>query len=479
MRRLICLLLALVTVGSLTACGGAADSETTNTDITGETTAETEPETEPAALEQLEIKDMGGAGYHIFDMNASVGLQVNIPGEELTGEVVNDAMINRDSYVEETYNVVLDYTSVPVGEGTNALKKLVQAGDPMYNLAISTIFDLANMVNGQFLYNMLDLPYMELDQRWYSPLMAESLSLGDAMYVTASDLVPSIYQAPCCMFLNLQLYDDYGIDTDIYQMVIDGNWTLDELITIQKDIDRDLDNDGVWKATEDFFGVGLQPTSETATAFLASANASFCVKDGDTLMLEVSERAVGIMEKLSSFCLDIKWSNINDVINDCFKVDKALFLQHKLESAGVHLRDMESDYLVLPTPKADAAQDHYISMVSGYCTSFIGIPATAEPEVTGYITEVLARYSSDNMRSLAFDMVYKEKTSRDPRTADVLDTLFDNLYIDFGILYNFGGINDVATQILFQDAPIASSIERKRAAIDVAIGKLVDAWVQE
>lgn len=478
MKRILALLLAGWMIASFTSCGGTG--ETTETEGTAETVeTETETETEPTALEQLEVKDMGGANYHIFDMNASAGLQVNIPGDELTGELVNDAMINRDSYIEDTYNVVLDYTTTTNGEGVNALKKLVQAGDPMYNLAISTIFDLANMVNGQFLYNMLDLPYMELDQKWYSPLMAESLSLGGAMYVTASDLVPSVYQAPCCMFLNLKLYDDYGIDTDIYQLVIDGKWTLDELIYIQKDIDRDLDNDGVWKATEDFFGVGLQPTAETATAFLASADASFCIKDGDTLTLEVNERAISIMEKLASFCLDIKWSNINDVINDCFKVDKALFLQHKLESAGVHLRDMESDYLVLPTPKADEDQDHYISMVSGYCTSFIGIPATAEPEVTGYITEALARYSNDNMRALAFDMVYKEKTSRDPRTSEVLDTLFDNLYIDFGILYNFGGINDVATQAMFQDAPIASSVERKRASIEKAIEKQIEAWVQE
>ncbi len=476
MKRIFCLMLALLMTGSLASCGGTAE-ETEQADSTAEA-VETEPETEPTALELLEVKDMGGANYHIFDMNASAGLQVNIPGDELTGELVNDAMINRDSYIEETYNVVLDYTSVPVGEGRDALQKLVQAGDPLYNLAISTMIDLANLVNGQFLYNMLDLPYMELDQKWYSPLMAESLSLGGAMYITASDLVPSIYQAPCCMFLNLQLYDDYGIDTDIYQLVIDGKWTLDELISIQKNIDRDLNNDGVWTATEDFFGVGLQPTNETATAFLTSANASFFVKDGDTLTLDVNERAVGIMEKLASFCLDIKWVDINEVINNCFKADKALFLQHKLESAGVHLRDMESDYLVLPTPKADEAQEHYISMVSGWCTSFIGVPATAEPEVTGYITEALARYSNDQMRSLAFDMVYKEKTSRDPRTSEVLDTLFDNLYIDFGLLYNFGGINDIATQAIFQGAPIASSVERKRTAVEKAIEKQIEAWLE-
>lgn len=356
----------------------------------------------------------------------------------------------------------------------------MKAGDSLYNLAVSMIFNLYNQVAGGYLYNMLDLPYMEMDQKWYSPLMAESLSIHDAMYVTASDICPSIYQAPCCMFLNLKLYEDYGIDTDIYQLVIDGKWTLDELIAIQKDMDRDLNDDNTWKAVDDFFGVAMQPTSETATAFVAGAGAAFIVKDGDTLTLDgTNERTLNILETLSSFCQNIAYSDINDVINYCFKEDKALFLQHKLESAATHLRDMESPYLVLPEPKADLDQDHYISMVSGYCTSFIGIPATAEPEVTGLITEAMARYSHDNMRSLAYDVAYKEKTSRDPRTAEVLDVLLDNLYIDFGILCNFGSINDIATNFVFKDQPFASELEKKRSSIETAMDKMLAAWGEQ
>ena len=348
-----------------------------------------------------------------------------------------------------------------------------------YNLVSATIFDLANQVNGQYLYNMMDLPYVEEAQPWYSPLMADSLSLDGHMYFTASDICPSVYQSPCCMFLNLKLYDDYGIPTDIYASVIDGKWTLDQLISLQKDIDRDLNSDSKWTAAEDFFGVALQPTGETSTAFLAGADASFCVKEGGVLSMDgVNERTIGIMEKLASFCLNITYKDINDVINFCFKVDKALFLQHKLESAAVHLRDMESDYLILPSPKADETQDHYISMVSGYCTSFVGIPATADPELTGFVTEAMARYSHENMRSLAFDMVYKEKTSRDPRTSEVLDILLDNLYIDFGIVYNFGGVNDVAANYIFKDTAFISNYEKKNAAIATAIEKTAAAWTE-
>ncbi len=480
MRRFVCILLALLTSCALVSCSGDTTENESHTAGADTTSIETETETETTSLSQLTVKDLGGAAYNVFDMNASNGLQVNIPGEDLTGEAINDAMINRDSALEEMYNVVINYEMTDASSGASALQKLVKAGDSQYNLAISTIFNLYNQISGGYLYNMLELPYMELDQQWYSPLMAESLSIHNAMYVTASDICPSVYQSPCCMFLNLQLYEDYGIETDIYQLVIDGKWTLDELIGIQKDIDRDLNEDNAWKAKDDFFGVGMQPTNETATAFLAGADAAFVIKDGDTLTLDgANERTLAIMEKLASFCQNITYEDINDVINYCFKVDKALFLQHKLESAATHLRDMENPYLVLPEPKADLDQDHYISMVSGWCTSFIGIPATAEPEVTGLVTEAMARYSHDNMRSLAFDVAYKDKTSRDPRTADVLDTLLNNLYIDFGILCNFGSINDIATNYIFSDKPFTSELEKKRSSIDTAMEKMLESWGSE
>ena len=192
----------------------------------------------------------------------------------------------------------------------------------------------------------------------------------------------------------------------------------------------------------------------------------------------VNERTIGIMEKLASFCQNITFKDINDVIFYCFKEDKALFLQHKLESAASNLRDMESDYLVLPSPKADETQDHYISMLSGYCRSYIGVPATAGPEFTGFVTEALARYSYENIRPLAFDMVYKDKTSRDPRTSEVLDILLDNLYIDFGIVYNFDGVNDLAVNFIYKDQPFISNYEKKKEAIATSIEKTIKAWTE-
>lgn len=211
MKQKISLLLAFLAVWTMTACGNTEPRETAKTpaaDTSAVTDTETEAETEPSIVELLGEKDMNGATYTMLD--GSNGIQINIPGEELTGEAVNDAMIHRDNFLEEEYNVVIDYIGMKTGEALSAMQKSVKAGDDAFNLVVATIFDFANQVNGHYLYNMMELPYVEAAQPWYSPLMADSLSLDGHMYFTASDICPSVYQSSCCMFLNLKLYDDFG-----------------------------------------------------------------------------------------------------------------------------------------------------------------------------------------------------------------------------------------------------------------------------
>ncbi|MCQ2433314.1 MAG: hypothetical protein MJ175_11980, partial [Clostridia bacterium] len=164
------------------------------------------------------------------------------------------------------------------------------------------------------------------------------------------------------------------------------------------------------------------------------------------------------------------------ISNISFKQNHALFLQHKLESAAVHLRDMDADYLILPDPKFDEAQETYMSFVSIHVNGFIGLPATVDPEFDGFVTEALARYSNEYIRATAFDTVYKQKDSRDPRSVEVLDLLLDNLYIDFTSVYNFGTLNDTLSDVIFKGKAIASTLEKKRASAEKAIAKLVDKW---
>lgn len=482
-KQAISLFLALLSLSlACASCGEASQTPASGTEAlkNNETEAVTEEEKQPSAYDLLETRDFGGKTYTELDANSHPEFHVNIPGDELTGELVNDALINRDTAVEDRFNIKLDYVQEA---NCDKLKKAVLAGEHVYDLCISTMGDLANLASAGVLCNLCDLPEISLKENWWSPLMADALKLNNAMYFTAGDIAPAVYQSPCCMFLNLKLYQDYDIDTDIYQLVLDGKWTLDALETLTKDMDVDVNGDSKWDTDNDIYGIGMQPTSETTGAFLSGAGISLCSfsADGTNLVFDALDnpRTEEACARITKIARDIPYSDINDVINKTFKENRALFLQHKLESAAVHLRDMEADYLILPDPKYDEAQETYISFVSIYVVGFTGIPMTADMELAGFITEALARYSHEYLRPIAYDLVYKQKDTRDPRSADVLDLLFDNLYIDFTSVYNFGSVNDSLTTVIFKDKPYASTLEKKRSSVDKAIVKLVENWNTE
>ncbi len=474
MKKSRVLALCLATV-LLTGCGNGME-ETETVDTAAETVVETEPET--SIMEGLGEKDYGGSSFVLMDVNATPDLHINLPGEELTGELVGDALYERDLFIEESYNIKLEYLLSAPGE--NLLKNAVVAGDNAYQAVIGSVLAASfhTYATEGLLANLSLADDLRLDAPWWSKLMVDSMRIDDVMYITCGDIAPAVYQAPCCYFLNLSLMDEMGIETDIFSLVTEGKWTLDEVYNLTADADRDENGDGKMNLHDDFYGVVMQPTNETSDALMTGVGMPLCADKNGTLALALDEAAESTIEKIRTFTQKIQHTNINDVINITFKESRALFLQHKLESAGVHLRDMEDPYLILPMPKKDVNQESYISCVSAWVTGFVVLPKTTDMSYSGFITEALARYSHEKVRPLSYDMVYTAKTSRDSRTVDVLNIIFDTLYLDFNTCYNFGGVSDVVTGIIFDDKPFASSVAAIESKAAEAIAKFTENWMK-
>ncbi|MCR5262714.1 MAG: hypothetical protein K6D94_02495 [Clostridiales bacterium] len=445
---------------STTGAGGAAESA------------------EPAvtsAIDQLGENDFGGRKYVVYESN-DMDIQQNCPEEELNGEIVNDGLITRDTFIEDRFNIDISYAQE---DNLEKVKSSVMAGEDNYQFIIADLIgSLSTMATSGQLMNLLGTPYLTMDAEWWSPLFAESFVLNGAMYVNGGDIAPGVYQSPSCMYCNLKLLADYNVEADIYQLVLDKKWTLDELAAITSDMYQDLNGDSKTDL-DDFYGVATQPTSETAVSFTTGAGIRLSETDSDGNMIcgaVYDPKLESVIEKVRKFCLKIPYKDINDVINLTFKHDRALFLQHKLEDAAVHLRDMESDYLILPNPLFDETQEHYISTVSGYCRAFDAIPVNTDPEFAGFITEAMAIYSHETLRPQAFEIVYKDKLARDERSAAVLDVLLDNLYVDFGVIYSFGSIGDTMSNAIFSNKEISSSLAKNEAKIQKQIDNLVANW---
>ena len=477
-----CLLLCAMLFMSAVSCGGAAaETETTggntaDTESTMQHSEETET-TEPDRLDALGAHDYSGSVYTVLDANPNASMHINIPADEQTGEMINDTLWTRDAVIEDRYKMRIDYVQKTEG-GADALRSSVLANDHAYNLVIGTAGgDLAGLALDGSLANLLDLSQLSLDQKWWSSLMYDSLRFHDAMYITSGDITPTMYQIAACTFVNTDLAEKYNIDCDFVEAVRSGTWTWDLVGTLSEGITQDLNGDGQWAYEDDMFGnIGC-----FSSYLIPGCAVDVCTvsDDGKTLMLTaMNERTVNVCEKLQKvfYPTNPVSRESNDFTKSAFKEDRALFLTHITESAAVHLRDMESDYLILPVAKYDEAQSGYRSAVNVWATAYISVPVTAVDEMTGVVTEALAYWSCKNMRPLAFDLTYKAKTVRDERSIEMLDVVFDNLYCSFVELYDFGGISSVFWDVLSDGGEIASAVEKVTSKAEAAIASFSEKW---
>ena len=246
--------------------------------------------------------------------------------------------------------------------------------------------------------------HISLDREWWSYLMYDQLRLNDAMYFTTGDISPSMYRIAACTYVNTKLADDYDITCDFAQEVRNGTWTWDLIGELSKGISVDLNQDGQWAYVDDLFGnIGC-----FATYLMPACNVEYCTitEDGTNLALTaVTDQTVTIVEKLRTYFEPTNpKSEGNDFVSSAFKEDRALFLTQTTGSAFSLLRDMESDYLILPVAKFDKNQDGYRTAVNIWSTAYVGMPMTAMDETSGFVTEALAAWSNVHMRPIAFEL---------------------------------------------------------------------------
>jgi hypothetical protein len=212
---------------------------------------------------------------------------------------------------------------------------------------------------------------------------------------------------------------------------------------------------------------------------LSGCGVSFCSVKDDTIEVNLdSERTMHVAEKLTELTREIKAASQNDIITKAFKNDRAIALIHCLESAKNMLRDMESDYIILPMPKYDAEQDSYRSMVSGWVDCFVGIPNNVEFAEVGFFAEALARESYRTVRPQTYDLVFKLKGVREEGSAEMIDLIFNTLYIDFMAIYNFGEIPAAMQQVIFKKAPFASTVANRRRLLEGTVNRFVQSWME-
>ena len=222
------LLLAALTLTSVMAsCGGDGGEAvvTTGADTAVETEAvETEDTIKSLVPDGL---DFGGDTMRVLSSSYFENDSFTMHVDEATGDVVNDAVYNRNLALENKFNVKLAYEDNYLNGGTDiavTIRKSVQAGSDDYDIIFGCQYNLAPLVLDNIMLNLDGLEYLHLDQPWWYQNHIQEMSIGHGKtYFVTGDITLNVLRNMGCLYVNKQLYAQHyeGIE-EMYDEVLDG-----------------------------------------------------------------------------------------------------------------------------------------------------------------------------------------------------------------------------------------------------------------
>jgi hypothetical protein len=488
MRVAFALLAFAIILMILPSCKNGEDGKNEAINENADVSKEAETEA-PNYLDILPEMDFGGYAFKIFAQEPDMFPQ--FPGEEETGEPLNDALFRRNRALEDRLGITFE--NIPIadrGALRETLNRSVRSQDMAYDMIITSMADgLNTLAPSGALYDMNSLGYLSLAELWWCKSMYETMQVNGKIFYNTGPLTPIFYYTPIVCAYNKNKAADLDIG-DVNQLVLNNEWTADKFVELIKNKNRDVDGDGMM-TMEDFYGLATGDGNCGAALFTAF-NQKITVRDDEKyfrLAFE-DENTVNMVQKCAEILFEP--SSTNNGAMDCYGsvagfaseiplfVDgHALFTIITMNNVINFYRAMDDDYGIVPLPKLDSAQAQYVSYGNPWGPAGIAVPNYCDnPERTGLIMETMAYSSYESIRPAMYDIIIQQKIARDESSQKMLDIVYSNFYFDLNVIHNFGD-----SSIFLRDClsgfrtDFVSGYEKIKDKAEAAIDKLVEAYL--
>ncbi len=459
MKRIVCLLLAMLLVLPLTvACGNdekppvlsgdgtdPADTSAPDTDADSDDTTAA-PDTTPGRAHKVPVDELDFDNEEFRTVAFEwQGYPYYFHSDEESSDPMEAALYSRRLEIEDELGVKMTYFMYDGYANLNAdIEAEVLMGSTEIDLALLHCIVGLNKFTGQgYLYPMDLLPYVDLEADWWNIEQMEVLRLSDYHYLGVSD-----YMIPCpyVLYFNKDLVEDLGLD-DPYQLVKDQKWTLDAFETMARAATKDVNTDGVYDVENDMFGLAVNDTSNYVS-FVTAFNQNFTKRDEDDhLVLALNtETTADVFARFAELTKDNVFYPDPAEQPEQITMDSGRLLFYGAPiSASEDLRDVDVPYGILPFPKYDEEQEDYRTLDWG---GLMAVPSVVSDEaLVGAVLELLAFKASEEVIPAYYDLVLDGQLAQDPETSDMLDIIFDTICYDAGM--NYWGLYSPCMQLVF------------------------------
>ena len=420
--------------------------------------------------------------------------------EEDSPDIVDSAVYRRNLAVQEALNVkIVDPVTTDPQKLLGEVNKVISAGDDVYDVVAGYQAYSASGSALNYFLNYEDVPHIDVKKPYWATNYIDAMSYEGIYWVTGD--ITTLYTGGFIgTFVNKRLLDSISPDDNIYDVVRDGKWTIDQMREYAQQAYIDLNNNGITDIPDQVgmaypfidmyvFGCGVQYTERG--------------KDGSLKLNFMTEKTANIWQKLSHLVENTSGiMNINDFqgapeyqdygnhMGRYFAEGNCLFVTGVLCYTFEELRDMKDDFYLIPCPKFDESQENYMTQITDNVTVF-GIPITSQHvDRTGAVLEAMAIESYRDLRPTYYETALKEKYTRNEESAEMVDIIRSSITTDFGLIYSEaigGGIGSSGKGLfrIFRTADtegsdtITSLYEKNSKAYESNFAELLSVYEQQ
>ncbi len=443
LQRAICFALVLaMLVAVLISCATGDDDPVVTTDPEDTTTGSVVTTVPGEAETNLPEKtNYSGQKFRVWTTTNELGgvdtfFSTKTDGN--TGEAVSDALFSRQITMEEYYDI--EVVSTLDADLYNKLITAVGTNSDEFDIVIMPARKMMeSAVSSGYLTDLNQRDELNLDASYWDQRIQNEYNIQGRLYTLEGDFSIIDELRTNVIIYNKDLYEQYGYNDEYgtpYSLVAEGSWTLKMLLEMSEGLSQDVQGDGL--GSDDMWSI-ISEVNAPYTFYLGSGRKTI-VNDADGLSLTYKtdyEGIYNIIEECMEVCEnpEILFANRGTPISsdedywtiasDMFMNGQALFRTTTL-SAVTRLRDMRSDYGILPIAKVDQKQDGYYCLVSAdnHCPLAIPVTAASHYERTAELTEAFCYFSRYHSTATLYDAFFETMTyARLCRTEDDINML--------------------------------------------------------
>ncbi len=492
MKKLLCMVLALLMLCSiLAACANDLSEEQGPRETQNELESK-----DPNYTDDVPELSFGNETVTILS-NEKFGVNDEFYAEsnsDTQSDVVAHAVYTRNMAIEDRLDVELEMVLDATPTDKHSTDFTTGSGD-FDIVADSTYIAIQAVLKGEFV-NLRNIQYIDLDKYYWTQGYNDIVSFGEneKQYLASGALALSMFRYMFVTVYNREVFEDLG-EADLYEVVNNGEWTLEYQNQIIADRYQDTSEPINKKDDRDMYGlitgdtVSVDPYCVAANVQLVSKN-----EDGEWFYnTEQFDRTVDLCEKVQALYNNpstyvFKSATYDDTgktdIVEAFAASKSMMATVQVFALETNVGELaEFDYGIAPMPKFDENQENYATYVQDQVTG-IGVSGAIADEDTlammGAVLECMASESYATVVDAYYSTALSYQYLQNPESKEMLDLIYSTLTFDFtgacsNIIMNNGGqsLRD-ALRPLFsgKSTKLGSTLTRWEKGTNNALGKV-------